>query len=123
QGSFALSAGLQLDRERDGSRTWFTLNQFEYAVTDHIELLIEPFFYQWTKPKEDAAYEGVGDLEITPSWKVVDEDEAVPALVLAFKLKVPTASNRNIGTGKYDYQPYVIVGKTFGSWIVNANFG
>ena len=51
------------------------------------------------------------------------EKPYVPAVVLAFKLKVPTARNRNIGTGKYDYFPYVILGKTYGRWVFNLNFG
>ncbi|WP_157947748.1 transporter [Abditibacterium utsteinense] len=43
--------------------------------------------------------------------------------MLAFKLKVPTATNRDIGTGKADYLPYVILGKTSDPYVFNANLG
>lgn len=108
---------------RDGSETIFTLNQYEYAFSDRAEFLIEPFFYEWGRPKGERRFQGTGDLEITPSYMVHLETGATPAVVLAFKLKVPTASNRAIGTRKFDYYPYVILGKKCGNWIFNANFG
>ena len=110
-------------RERDGSESFFTVNQYEYAFSDRGEILIEPFFYEWGRPKGEASYSGVGDLEITPSYMVHLETDYTPAVVLALKLKVPTASNRAIGTRKFDYYPYVILGKKYGNWIFNANFG
>ncbi|MDB6173107.1 MAG: hypothetical protein JWL59_2418 [Chthoniobacteraceae bacterium] len=123
KGEGLFSMALQFEKEKDGSRTIFTLNQFEYAVTDRGEILIEPFFKEWDRPKGEARFSGMGDLEITPSYMVVLEKPYVPAIVLAFKLKVPTAKNRNIGTGRFDYQPYVIFGKSYGHWVFNANFG
>lgn len=125
QGEFTISTGVQFERERDGSRTIFTLNQIEYAVTDRAEILIEPFFQEWDHPKGEKSFHGMGDLEITPSYMVVLDDPKTwyPAVVLAFKLKVPTARNRDIGTGKCDYLPYIILGKTIGDWVFNANFG
>jgi hypothetical protein len=78
---------------------------------------------KWDKPKNGPSYSGVGDLEITPSYMVMMEQPLVPALLFACKLKVPTATNRDIGTGEFDYQPYIILGETFGPWILNANLG
>lgn len=123
KGTLGISAGVQFERERDGSTTIFTLNQFEYAITDRAEILIEPFFYEWDRPKDDAHFGGMGDLEITPSYMIVVEKPSVPAIVLAFKLKVPTGRMPEISTGKYDYLPYIILGKTWGKWVFNANFG
>lgn len=54
---------------------------------------------------------------------VDDEKSWIPAALLAFKLKVPTATNRDIGTGEFDYQPYIILGKTFDKWVFNINLG
>lgn len=67
----------------------------------------------------------MGDLEITPSYMIVLDDDKGwrPAVVLAFKVKVPTAKNRDIGSGLFDYYPYIIIGKKFGHWILNANLG
>jgi hypothetical protein len=123
KGDMLISMSTQFEREKDGSRTAFTLTQFEVGLTDRAELLIEPFFFEWDNPKDGKSFHGMGDLEITPSYMIVLEKPYVPAVVLAFKLKIPTARNRDIGTGKYDYYPYVIFGKTIGKWVFNANFG
>lgn len=125
KGDFTFSMATQLEWERDGSRSVLTLNQFEYAITDRAEILVEPFFYEWDSPKGAKGFGGLGDLEITPSYMVLldDPESWVPAAVLAFKLKVPTATNPDIGTGEYDYQPYVIFGKNIDNWVFNANFG
>jgi hypothetical protein len=123
KGEGLFSFSVQFEREKDGSKTQFTLTQIEYALTDRAEILIEPFFQEWDHPTGEKGFHGAGDLEITPSYMIVLEKPYVPAMVLAFKLKVPTARNRNIGTGKYDYYPYIILGKTFGKWVFNFNFG
>lgn len=125
QGDCLVSAALQFEREKDGGTAYFTVNQFEYGITDRSEVLIEPFFYEWNHPKDGPSYSGVGDLEITPSYLMVLDDPHswIPAAVAAFKLKVPTATNRDIGTGEFDYQPYIILGKNIGPYIWNANFG
>jgi len=124
KGEITISNSIQFEHTPDG-RTAFSLTQFEYAITDRAEILIEPFFQQWEHPKDGKSFHGMGDLEITPSYMIQLDDEKswVPAIVLAFKLKVPTARNRDIGTGEYDYYPYVIVGKKIGNWIFNANLG
>ncbi len=118
-----ISMSTQFEKDKDGNRTAFTLTQYEVGLTDRAEILIEPFFVEWDNPKTGKSFHGMGDLEITPSYMIVLEKPYVPAIVLAFKLKVPTARNRDIGTGKYDYYPYLIFGKKIGHWIFNANFG
>lgn len=125
KGDSLISAALQVEREKDGGLAYFTVNQYEYALADRAEILIEPFFYEWDRPKDGPSYSGVGDLEITPSYMMVLDDPHswIPAVVAAFKLKVPTATNRDIGTGEFDYQPYLIFGKQFGPWICNWNIG
>ena len=121
KGDGNFSQGIQFDKY-PGGRTAFLLTQFEYAMTDDSEILIEPFFYQWTRDK-GLHYEGMGDLEITPSYRFIKETDFFPAVLAAFKVKVPTASNRNIGTGKFDWYPYFIINKHFGEWDVNVNLG
>ncbi len=125
KGDALFSQALQFEWQKDGGTGIFTVNQFEYALSDRAEILIEPFFYEWDNPKDGKSFSGVGDLEITPSYMVMldDENSWIPAAVLAFKLKVPTATNSEIGTGEFDYQPYIILGKTCGNWVFNLNFG
>ena len=123
QGEVTFSNSVQFDHARDG-RDYFTLTQFEYGITDRAEILIEPFFQEWDFPKNGHGIRGVGDLEITPSYVAFLETPETPAIVAALKVKVPTASNHDIGSGKYDYYPYLIFGKHVGTdWIINANLG
>lgn len=121
QGQWLVSNSFQLERAPD-ERHNFTLFQYEYALTDRAEILLEPFFQEWIYPKNGESFHGAGDLEITPSYLVLTETDDRPAVALALKVKVPTASDA-IGTGKTDYYPYVILGKHFGDWIANANLG
>ncbi len=123
KGEWLVSTAVQFERERDGSTSIFTLNQYEVGLTDRAEILIEPFFMEWGHPKGEKSYHGMGDLEITPSYMVILETEKTPAVVLALKVKVPTARNRAIGTREFDYYPYIILGKKWGDWLFNANFG
>ena len=122
KGESNFSQGIQFDRDPDG-RSAFLLTQYEYAFTDRCEILIEPFFYQWSKLKDGTSFEGLGDLEITPSYAFFTETETWPTLVAAYKVKVPMASNRDIGSGKFDNYPYLIINKHVGKWDFNANIG
>jgi hypothetical protein len=122
RGEWLVSNSVQFEKDRDG-RGRFTLFQYEYALSNRAEILIEPFFQEWGAPRDGPRFHGAGDLEITPSYMVSLEGRRAPAVVLALKIKVPTASNPDIGSGRYDYYPYVILGKHVGNWILNANFG
>ncbi len=121
KGESNFSQSIQFDKY-PGGRTSFLLTQYEYAMTDNSEILIEPFFYQWTH-NGSTRYEGIADLEITPSYKFIQETDLCPGILAAFKVKVPMASNRDIGTGKFDYYPYFIINKHIGEWDFNINLG
>lgn len=122
QGHGNFSNALQYEKADDGKAV-LTETQLEFAPTDHTEVLLEPFFYERLKPDTGGTESGVGDFEVTYSWMAIPENGAWPSLVLAQKVKLPTAKNRDIGTGKLDYQSYVIIGKTWGDVELNANFG
>jgi hypothetical protein len=122
KGDFAFSQSVEFGKSKDGT-SGGTLTQFEYAISDRAEILIEPFFYQWDSPIGEPKESGVGDLEITPSYMVVIENSWVPAVLVATKVKVPTGSKDVGGTKKYDYYPYLIFGQHYGDWTFNANIG
>jgi Putative MetA-pathway of phenol degradation len=122
QGEWLISNSMQFERGPEG-RGRFTLFQYEYALSDRGEILIEPFFQEWVSPKDGENFQGAGDLEITPSYMISLETERAPAIVLALKVKVPTARNLDIGTREFDYYPYIILGKHYGDWTFNANLG
>jgi hypothetical protein len=122
KGESNFSQGVQFEKAPDGE-TAFLLNQYEYGITDRAEILIEPFLYEVDFPADGKMFGGLGDLEITPSYMVILEGRWNPAVVTSFKIKVPTAQNRDIGTGKFDYYPYFIFGKHIGTLDLNANLG
>ncbi|MEI7933417.1 MAG: hypothetical protein WCI21_10275, partial [Alphaproteobacteria bacterium] len=108
--------------DSDG-RALLTETQYEYGIDDRTEILIEPFFYEWDSPKVGGHTSGLGDVEVTLSHTVVTETDMRPTLVLAQKVKLPTASNDAIGSGKFDAQSYVIIGKSWGDTHLNINLG
>jgi outer membrane putative beta-barrel porin/alpha-amylase len=95
----------------------------EFGVFPHLEALIEPVPFTSIRPKGETAATGVGDLETTLTYLVVEEKQYIPALALAGEIKFPTAGNRQIGSGEYDYRVYAIASKRFGPVDVHANFG
>lgn len=107
----------------NGGSAGGSLTQWEYAITDRAEILVEPFFYVWDHPKGEPKEHGYGDLEITPSYMFVEENGWIPAMLIATKVKVPTGTQKVGGSGEYDYYPYLIFGQHFGSWTFNANAG
>lgn len=122
QGESNFSQAYEWEFAQDGKGEG-TLTQFEYAMTDRSEILIEPFLYIHDSPDGERSVSGLGDLEITPSYMVVLEHGWVPAVVAALKVKVPTGEKKVEGTGKFDYYPYVILGQHYGGWTFNANLG
>ncbi len=120
EGNF--SNALQIEKDKDGT-TFLTETQYEFAPNDRTEILIEPFFYEKQMPKAGPDVSGVGDVEVTLSYIAVPETDKWPTLILAQKIKIPTATNRDIGTGKVDAQTYVIIGKTWGETHLNVNLG
>jgi hypothetical protein len=118
QGTFGNA--VQFERDKDGL-TMLTLTALEYAPTDDLEILFEPFFYEEQHPKGGPRVSGQGDTELTFSYRIVDEGKVMPAVVLAAKVKLPTATNAAIGTRRADYTGYLILGKLIGGWELNAN--
>jgi hypothetical protein len=122
QGDFAFSQSYEYGRSQDGT-SGGTLTQFEYALSDRAEILIEPFFYTWDHPKGEDRVSGLGDLEITPSYEVSREDNWAPSILTAVKVKVPTGSRDAGSSGKFDFMPYLIFGQHLDGWTFNSNIG
>ncbi len=122
KGEIGISQSIEFERSPDG-KAGGTLTQFEYGLSDKSEILIEPFFYVWEHPSGEDKVSGAGDLEITPSYEVLEENGVRPTVLLALKVKVPTGAKEVGGSGKYDYYPYFIFGQHAGGWTFNSNLG
>ena len=92
-----------------------------YGITDRIELVIEPVPYTKIQAAGITPATGIGDAEITLSYLLKYESSSFPAIALAGEIKIPTAKNTLIGTGKTDYALYLIGSKNIGGVDVHAN--
>ena len=93
----------------------------EYGITDRLELAVEPVPYTAIFPEGGARARGAGDLEGTLSVRLRTESRGAPALAFAAEVKVPTAKNALIGTGRADYTGWAIASKQFGRFDTHAN--
>jgi hypothetical protein len=96
---------------------------FEYGITSHLELAVEPVPRVVISPKTGRRAAGPGDLEVTLTWRAIDEAASVPAIAIAGEAKFPTAHNILIGTGKRDYTGLFIASKRVGRLDTHANLG
>lgn len=88
-----------------------------------MEVLIEPVAVASIQPKGGETATGIGDLETTVTYLIVEEKKYVPALAVAGEIKFPTAKNRQIGSGEYDYRFYGVASKRLGAFDVHLNLG
>jgi hypothetical protein len=94
---------------------------FEVGLGKRGELLVEPVPYTWIGPKHGPNAHGLGDLEVTGLYLLLEEQGTRPAIALAAEPKLPTARNRLIGSGKADGTFYLIGSKRLGRYEAHAN--
>jgi hypothetical protein len=95
----------------------------ELGLLDRLELLVEPVAGTAILPKVGRHASGAGDLEVTASYLARRETPGFPALAVAGEVKLPTAKDVLIGTGKTDYAGYLIASKALGRFDFHANLG
>ncbi len=116
--------GTAFEFQTSGSGKEYALPMaIEFGVFHHLEALIEPVPFTSIQPKGGESATGVGDLETTLTYLIIEEKQYVPALAIAGEVKFPTAGNRQIGSGEYDYRFYAIASKRFGNVDVHFNLG
>ena len=117
---FEVSMAYEYQHARDGHEMALPL-AIEVGLVPRLELLLEPTAYVGIFPRKGKSAQGLGDLEATLTFLAFKESVHLPAIALAGEVKIPTASNRQIGTGEFDYTPYLIASKRFGHLDVHAN--
>lgn len=117
-----LESTVEYQTSSEGSETSVPL-VIEYGITNSLELLVEPVLYTSINPKHGPSANGVGDLEITLTYLVLNERSVLPAVAVAGEVKVPTAASVRIGTGEIDYTPFLIASKRFANWDTHVNLG
>lgn len=121
-GHFEAGAALELQTSPNGKEYAVPL-AFEFGVSKRLEVLIEPVPVTSIRPPGSAAATGFGDVETTLTYLLRPEKLSCPALALGGEIKIPTAHNRQIGSGKFDYRLYGIASKRMGQFDLHANLG
>jgi len=121
-GTFKIEAAAEYQTSKEGTERAFPL-VFEYAFTDRTELTVEPVFGTSIRPKHSPSASGAGDIELTLTHLFFPENGSLPAFAAAAEVKLPTAKNPLIGTGKTDFTLWGIASKRLGRLDLHANLG
>lgn len=122
KGIFKIEAAAEFQRSSEGTERAFPLI-FEYGLTNRTEITVEPVFSSSIRPKAGRHASGFGDIEVTLTHLFLPETVTTPAFAAAGEVKIPTARNRLIGTGKTDFTGWAIASKRLGRLDVHANLG
>ena len=117
---FEIGTGLEFQTSKEGNETAFPL-AIEYGLSKTFTLLIEPVGFTSIVAKNGPHAKGIGDLEITLFYQIVSEKKILPSISISGEIKIPTARNSLIGTGKTDYTPFLIMSKTTGRFFSSMN--
>jgi hypothetical protein len=121
-GHFELGTAFEFQTGPDG-REYAVPMAIEVGVYRHLELLIEPVAVTSIQPKGGERATGIGDLETTLTYLIIEEKKYVPAFAIAGEVKFPTADNRQIGSGEFDYRFYAVASKRVGAFDIHLNLG
>jgi hypothetical protein len=119
-GVLHVGAGLEFQTSKEGTETALPL-AWEYGLSNRMRLLLEPVCFTGIRPKAGTRATGVGDLEVTLFYQLMQERSVAPAITISAEMKFPTARNRLIGTGKTDFTPYFIASKKTGRFFSSVN--
>jgi hypothetical protein len=120
RGVFQLEYTMEYQTSSEGKESAVPI-VLKYGISDKLELLVEPVVYTAIKPNQGRHATGLGDLEATLSYLLKKETTNLPAFAIAGEIKIPTANDVLIGTGKTDYTAYFISSKRFGKSDLHGN--
>ncbi len=115
-----IGTGLEFQTSKEGTETAFPLS-IEYGLSKRFTILVEPVGFTKIRPRNGPYAKGAGDLEITLFYQLVSEKNGWPSVSVSGEVKLPTAKNKLIGTGKSDFTPFVIASKTTGRFYSSLN--
>ena len=122
RGVFELEGGVEHQRSSAGLETAVPF-AIEYGLTGRLQLLAEPVLYTAIHDAGMATRTGIGDLEVTLTSLLSSERSGLPGIAVAGELKIPTARDARIGSGKADYTAYLIASRRAGAWDTHAHLG
>lgn len=118
EGAWVVDTAGELGTEPDG-KAWNFETGVQYQIGNRLQILGEAIVFESLMPDSGESSSGFGDLDLTLSWLAVLGQEALPAVVPAFKVKLPTSSSDE-GTGEIDYSALLILEKEYGELALNV---
>lgn len=117
---FEIGSGMEFQTSSEGTESALPL-AIEYGISKKFTLLVEPVGFTNILPKFGPHAKGFGDLEATLFYQLVSEKKYLPSISISGEIKIPTAKNKLIGTGKADYTLFLIASKTTGNFFTSIN--
>ncbi|MGH2571576.1 MAG: transporter [bacterium] len=118
EGVWVVDTAGEVGTEPDGN-AWNFETGAQYQVGSRLQILGEAIVFEQLNPDSGESSSGFGDLDLTLSWLASFGQGALPAVVPAFKVKLPTSSSDE-GTGEVDYSALLILEKEYGELALNA---
>jgi hypothetical protein len=118
-GQVEIGAGLEFQTSKEGTETALPF-AFELGLTKRFTFLVEPVSFTTIRPKLGNKTVGIGDLELTLFYQVLRETRTRPSISVSAEIKLPTAKDTLIGTGKTDFTPFIIASKTTGRFFTSV---
>ena len=120
KGQVEIGGSVEYQTSKEGREIAFPLS-FEYGISKRLTFLFEPVPFTGIYPKSTRHANGFGDLEMTLFYQLIKETKHFPSISLSAEVKIPTAKDSLIGTGKIDFTPFLIASKTTGKFFTSLN--
>jgi hypothetical protein len=95
----------------------------DYAASRRVQFRLEPVLYSKVRLRNGKLMTGLGDLEMTATVLALPESRLAPAVAVAAEVKLPTARNSIVGSGKADYTGDLILSKRLAGCDTHVNLG
>ena len=119
-GQVEVGGALEYQTSKEGAETAVPLG-LELGLSKRFTFLFEPVPFTSIHPKTGRRVAGFGDLEMTLFYQVIKETRKIPSISVSAEIKLPTAKDSLIGTGKTDFTPFLIASKTTGKFFTSLN--
>lgn len=122
-GAVEVGTEFRYQTDKDGHE-YEQLMALEFGMPAKTEFLFEWSPWEEIAPKHGPRSVGIGDVSLTFTWLAIEEKKISPAVAFAIETKVPSARNRDIGTGREDYSLLINFSKAVGENLeLHANIG
>ena len=91
-GQFEVGTGIEFQTSSEGTETAIPM-AIEYGLSRKLTLLVEPVGFTSIYPNTGSQAKGIGDIEITIFYQLMQERKSLPSISVSGEIKIPTASD------------------------------